>query len=222
MAVVYHQTVLNAVITDWGGVLTEPIRDVIQLWVEAEHIDWDAYRAVMLPWLSNAYGDNGADVNPVHLLERGECTVAEFEATLAARLVRTDGGIVAPDGLLKRMLSATETKVPAMYDLIRALRGQGLRTGLLSNSWGTDGYPRDDFPALFDAVVLSAEVGMRKPEARIFQHAAGLLGLDPAECVFIDDVQANVDAAAACGMTGVWHTDAASTARALTQLFANR
>jgi putative hydrolase of the HAD superfamily len=213
--------VLSAVITDWGGVLTEPIRDIIQIWIEAEKIDWDAYAAVMRPWLSDAYGDDG-EANPVHLLERGECTVAEFEATLAAALVRTDGATVVPDGLLKRMLSATDTKVPAMYDLIRALRAKGLRTGLLSNSWGTDGYPRGDFPALFDAVVLSAEVGMRKPEPRIFQHAAGLLGLAPAECVFIDDVQANVDAAIACGMTGVWHTDPVSTARALTQLFANR
>jgi putative hydrolase of the HAD superfamily len=215
--------VLNAVITDWGGVLTEPIRDIIQIWIEAEKIDWDTYAAVMRPWLSDAYEDDReGDANPVHLLERGECTVAEFEAALAARLVRTDGGTVVPDGLLKRMLSATDTKVPAMYDLIRTLRAKGLRTGLLSNSWGTDGYPRDDFPALFDAVVLSAEVGMRKPEPRIFQHAAGLLCLAPAECVFIDDVKANVDAAIACGMTGVWHTDPVSTARALTQLFANR
>ena len=214
---------LNAVITDWGGVLTEPIRDIIQIWIEAEKIDWDTYAAVMRPWLSDAYEDDReGDANPVHLLERGECTVAEFEAALAARLVRTDGGTVVPDGLLKRMLSATDTKVPAMYDLIRTLRAKGLRTGLLSNSWGTDGYPRDDFPALFDAVVLSAEVGMRKPEPRIFQHAAGLLCLAPAECVFIDDVKANVDAAIACGMTGVWHTDPVSTARALTQLFANR
>lgn len=214
---------LNAVITDWGGVLTEPIRDVVQVWIEAEEIDWDVYTSVLSPWVSGAYRDDGElGVNPVHRLERGECTVAEFEEILAARLVRTDGGAVVPDGLLKRMLSATDVKIPAMYDLIRSLRAKGLRTGLLSNSWGTDGYPREDFTALFDAVVISAEVGMRKPEPRIFRHAAGLLGLRPAECVFIDDVRANVDAAIACGMTAILHTSPASTAAALTQLIADR
>lgn len=214
---------LNAVITDWGGVLTEPIRDVVRAWIELENIDPDVYTAVMRPWVSGAYRDDGeVGVNPVHRLERGECTVAEFEEIFAGRLVRTDGGPVVPDGLLKRMLSASETKVPEMYDLIRTLRGKGLSTALLSNSWGTDGYPREDFAALFDAVVISAEVGMRKPEPRIFRHACGLLGRDPAECVFIDDVQANVDAAIACGMTGVWHTNPASTVTTLTQLFADR
>lgn len=214
---------LNGVITDWGGVLTEPISDVVQRWIEAEGIDWGAYLEVMRPWLSGAYRDNGADdVNPVHRLERGECTAAEFEEILAARLVRTDGGSVRPEGLLKRMLSGAEARIPAMYDLIRGLRARGLRTAVLSNSWGNDGYPREDFAALFDAVVISCEVGMRKPEARIFRHTARLLRLDPAECVFIDDVRANVDAAIVCGMTGVLHADPVSTAATLTQLFADR
>jgi len=52
---------------------------------------------------------------------------------------------------------------------------------------------------------------MRKPEERIFRHAAQLLGLDPAQCVFVDDLEANVLAAEALGMTGVWHTDPAET-----------
>jgi len=89
---------------------------------------------------------------------------------------------------------------------------------LLSNSWGCDEYPRADFPGLFDTVVLSGEVGMRKPEKEIFFHAAATLGLAPAECVFIDDMEANVAAAQACGMTGVLHTETATTARALQDL----
>ena len=214
---------LRAVILDWGGVLTEPIRDIVRVWIEADKIDWDTYAAVLTPWLSGAYRDDGADgVNPVHRLERGECTVTEFETILAGRLVTTDGGRVIADGLLTRMLSAADTKVPAMYDLVRTLRARGLRTALLSNSWGTGGYPRDDFPGLFDTVVISGEVGMRKPEPRIFHHTAELLGLAPAACVFVDDVQANVDAAIACGMTGVRHTDPAATEAALTALLAGR
>jgi putative hydrolase of the HAD superfamily len=67
-------------------------------------------------------------------------------------------------------------------------------------------------------VVLSGEVGMRKPEERIFLHAAETLGLAPQECVFIDDIEANVAAAVACGMTGVHHTGTAATATALQDL----
>jgi len=106
--------------------------------------------------------------------------------------------------------------------LIRTLRGAGFGTALLSNSWGCEEYPRADFPGLFDTVVISAEVGMRKPEPEIFVHAAATLGLEPAECVFIDDVAANIAAAVACGMTGVHHTDPAVTARELQALLAVR
>jgi putative hydrolase of the HAD superfamily len=104
-----------------------------------------------------------------------------------------------------------------MHDMIRAARQAGLRTALLSNSWGAI-YPRDLFPELFDAVVISAEVGMRKPEERIFLHAAELLGLEPGECVFIDDIAENVAAAQAAGLVGVQHRTAQETAERLTEL----
>src|SRR5260221_208770 len=69
-----------------------------------------------------------------------------------------------------------------MLDLIRELRERGIRTSLLSNSWGVrDGYPRHLFDQLFDDVVISGEVGMRKPEERIFQLALTRLGLSAAE-----------------------------------------
>jgi putative hydrolase of the HAD superfamily len=230
------------VVIDWGGVLTQPIADTVRDWIAADQIDWATYLAVVGPWLSDAYDAaapgaaglqpspspwptaswlDGASVNPVHALERGECTVAEFERLLAARLVRTDGKPVPADGLLSRMLSAS-APVPAMYQLIRDLRGKGVRTALLSNSWGSGGYPREDFPGLFDAVVISGEVGMRKPEPRIFLHSAGLLGISPAGCVFVDDLEANVKAAIGCGMTGVRHTDPSLTRQQLTELFADR
>ena len=207
---------LQGVITDWGGVLTTPILTTVQAWVEADGIDWDSYRTVMRAWVFDAYGP-GASHNPVHSLERGECSGAEFEQMLAARLLRTDGGVVTAEGLLQRMFAAS-ARVPAMYDMIRAVRGAGFRTALLSNSWGCDEYPRADFPGLFDAVVISGECGMRKPEQAIFLHAAKSLGLEPEQCVFIDDIEANVAAAAACGMTGVHHADAIQTAAALRDL----
>jgi len=206
-------TQLRGVITDWGGVLTSPILATVRAWIEVDDIDVNSYRAVMKSWIAQAYDADG-DSNPIHALERGECSAAEFERILAARLDRIDGGSVAAEGLLQRMFAAS-VRVPAMYDLIRALRRAGLRTAMLSNSWGCDEYPRADFPGLFDAVVISGEVGMRKPEEGIFLYAARALGLAPAECVFIDDMEANVAAAAGCGMTGLLHTGAQRTAAAL-------
>jgi epoxide hydrolase-like predicted phosphatase len=207
---VAHHEDLRGLVVDWGGVLTNSIRTTVKSWVEAEDISWDSYVACMRPWLSEAYGGPDAAGNPVHALERGECTVPEFEQLFAAQLVLTDGGPVPADGLLGRMFAASET-VPAMYDLLRAARAAGIRTCLLSNSWGADWYDRTDFPALFDGVVISCEVGMRKPEPEIFRHAAELIGLPPAACVFVDDVEANIVAAQACGMTGVHHEDPVAT-----------
>ncbi len=216
---------LSAVVIDWGGVLTQPMIDTVRAWITADQIDWDRYVAVVGPWLTDAYAVEGTNgdhpVNPVHALERGECTVADFERMLAELLTTTHGGPVLAEGLLTRMLQAG-TPLPAMYELIRDLRAKGVRTALLSNSWGPAGYPRHDFPELFDAVVISGEVGMRKPEPRIFRNAAALLDLGPERCVFVDDVEANVKAAIGCGMTGVHHTEPALTRQRLTELFANR
>ena len=207
---------VRGVIFDWGGVVTGPLLDTIDAWIRAEQIDRDSYTSVMRSWVSAAYGDAGAD-NPVHALERGECTNEEFEAALAAQLTHVDGRPVVPDGLLARMFAAG-TVENAMVDLIRALRRAGLRTALLSNSWGSDDYPRELFPELFDVVVISAEVGMRKPEERIFRHTAELLGLEAEECVFIDDVAANIAAAEAIGLTGVHHSEPGPTTARLTEL----
>jgi putative hydrolase of the HAD superfamily len=225
---VHGNAEFKGVIIDWGGVLTTPILTTVRAWIQADGIDWASYAAVMRPWIAQAYDrDGGLDPvhvldrdggpNPVHALERGECSGADFERLLAARLVRMDGGAVVAEGLLRRMFAAS-VPVPGMYDTIRALRSAGFSTSLLSNSWGCDEYPRADFPGLFDTVVLSGEVGMRKPEEQIFLHAAETLGLAPQECVFIDDIEANVAAAVACGMTGVHHTETAATAAALQDL----
>jgi epoxide hydrolase-like predicted phosphatase len=215
VGVVYDRLVLRGVITDWGGVMTNPIIETVSAWLTADGIDHASYRAVMRLWLAQAY-DDGEHVNPIRALERGECTEAEFERLLAAELVGVDGGVVEAEGLLARMWAATEYD-QVMHDVIRAARQAGLRTALLSNSWG-GGYPRELFPELFDAVVISGEVGMRKPEPRIFALATELIGLPAEECVFIDDIKENIAAAEAVGLTGVLHRTAAETSARLTEL----
>lgn len=213
----------RGVITDWGGVMTNPILPTVQAWLDAEGIDHDSYAAVIRPWVVSAYepgtpsAHTAAVSNPIHALERGECSTEEFEHLLASLLVCKDGSPVAAEGLLNRMFAASVPCDP-MYGVMYTVRGAGLRTGLLSNSWGVSDYPRHLFGDLFDAVVISAEVGMRKPEERIFLHAAELLGLPPAECVFVDDIQANVDAAEAVGMTAVLHREPEATVGRLQDL----
>jgi putative hydrolase of the HAD superfamily len=207
---------IRGVIIDWGGVMTNPILDTVDAWIRAEDIDRDSYATVMRAWVTQAYGDGLAD-NPIHALERGECTNEEFERQLAGQLSHVDGRAVRADGLLARMFAASALQT-AMLDLVRSLRRAGLRTALLSNSWGNDDYPRHLFPELFDVVVISSEVGMRKPEERIFRHAASLLGLAPEECIFIDDVQANVVAAEAVGLVALHHREPEPTIARLTEL----
>src|SRR5258708_3837777 len=73
---------LRGVIFDWGGVLTTPIIETVQAWLEAERIDRASYAAAMRPWITQAYGPDTAE-SPVHALERGELSDAEFEVVLA-------------------------------------------------------------------------------------------------------------------------------------------
>lgn len=204
---------LNGLIIDWGGVLTTPLGDAIAAWIEADGIDVDGYRAVMREWLVPA---SDGVVNPVHALEKGVLEPAEFERRLAARLRTRDGADVVAEGLLSRMFLAFEPVVP-MYEVVRRARAEGVRTCLLSNSWGNT-YPREMFGELFDGVVISAEVGLRKPDPEIYRHALELIGRRPEECAFVDDIGRNVRAAVELGITGIQHTDAEATVARLEAL----
>ncbi|MGO8959949.1 MAG: HAD family hydrolase [Streptosporangiaceae bacterium] len=206
---------LCGVITDWGGVMTNPISETVNAWLKSDRIDRDSYVTVMREWVRQAYAD-GQDRNPIHALERGECTNAEFEMALASKLVLEDGGPVAGPGLLARMFAGSVLD-DAMLELFRKLHASGVPTGLLSNSWGGE-YPRHIFPDMFDAVVISSEVGMRKPEPQIFLHAVEHLGLSPQQCVFIDDIEANITAAEQIGFTGVLHLQPDATRERLADL----
>ncbi len=206
----------RALVVDYGGVLTTPLQDSMQSWCEDDEIDVALFRRVMREWLGTTYGAE-ATTNPVHALERGEVTIPDFERELAKRLHTHDGRPVEPEGLLARMFAGFRHE-HAMFDAVRSARRHGIKTALLSNSWGMD-YPRDGWDEAFDAVVISGEVGMRKPEPGIYQHAAMLLGVDPAECVFVDDLSPNIRGASAVGMVGVRHVTAEQTIGELEVLF---
>jgi epoxide hydrolase-like predicted phosphatase len=207
---------LQGLVVDWGGVLTTSLVETMTAWCEADGIDYAHYRDVIGAMLGPEY-EAEATVNPIHALERGEMTVPHFETELARRLRTESGGAVNAPGLLQRMFARFQS-APDMSGLVRRARAAGLRTALLSNSWGNS-YPRDGWDDMFDAVVISGEVGMRKPEPAIFRHVASLLELEPAQIVFVDDLVPNVRAAVEVGMVGVHHRSYHETAAELEALF---
>jgi putative hydrolase of the HAD superfamily len=207
---------LRALVVDWGGVLTEPLQTAIAAWAEVDGVPVEDYVAVMREWLGITEGELARD-NPVAALERGEIGVPHFEDELAARLAERSGRSVQARGLLGRMF-AEFAHAPAMSSLVLRAKQAGLRTGLLSNSWGNE-YPREGWDEMFDAIVISGEVGMRKPEPEIFAHALELLGVRADEAVFVDDLLPNVEAARGLGLVAVHHTSYDETAGELERLF---
>ena len=207
---------LRGLIVDWGGVLTEQLDLASTGWAEAEGIDYQHYLDVLTAWIGPAYRLE-TRANPVHALERGEMTVPDFEHRLAAELRRYSRTEIRADGLLDRMFAHFE-RAHAMNALVHRAHADGLRTALLSNSWG-NAYPRDGWQDMFDVVVISGEVGLRKPEPEIYELTCDRLGLQPTECVFVDDIPDNVEGARAVGITAIQHFSYEQTAAELERLF---
>jgi epoxide hydrolase-like predicted phosphatase len=207
---------LKALIVDWGGVLTEPLESAMRSWAQVDGVDFEDYTAVMREWLGQHQGELAA-TNPVAALERGEIEVPHFEEQFAERLSIATGNVVPAAGLVQRMFDQFE-HAPAMSALVLRARRAGLLTGLLSNSWGNE-YPREGWDEMFDAIVISGEVGMRKPEPGIFHRALEMLAVTPEEAVFVDDLRVNVVAATELGLVGVHHTSYGQTAIELEGLF---
>ena len=204
-------TELRGLLVDYGGVLTTPLADAMNAWVQADGIDPERFGRLMRRWLAGE-----ADANAVHDLETGRISAADFERRLAAELLGDDGQTAdgppagrQAAGMLTRMFAGFRPDT-SMIDLVRTARTAGIRTGLLSNSWGLD-YPREGWDTLFDTVVISGEVGLRKPDPAIYTLAAERLGLPANQVVFVDDLAPNVRGAVAVGMVGVQHTDVDST-----------
>lgn len=149
-------------------------------------------------------------------LEIGAMSETEFERRFADRLGLDDASDLI-DSLFRGMLPE-----PRMVAAVRAARESDILTGLISNSWSTEHYDRALLADLFDDVVISAEVGLHKPQPEIFQLACERLGVAPSEAVFVDDLRENVEGAEAVGMIGVLHRDPDETVATLEELLGIR
>jgi epoxide hydrolase-like predicted phosphatase len=194
----------HGMILDFGGVLTASIGEWIGSFCRANGLDPARFMAVL--------AEEGEMRDAHHRLERGEIDEHEFEPMLAAAL-----GVEEHDGLVEALMHHLVLDEP-MVDVVRSARRQGLRTGLISNSFGEDRYDHDLFAELFDGVVISMHAGMRKPEPEIYLLGAERTGVAPDATVFVDDLPGNCAAAEAVGMTAVLHRDAAETIPRLEQL----
>lgn len=204
---------VDVAVFDYGGVLTTPMSDSIAAWLDRDGIDPASFSRTLKAWLSRSAPDG----TPIHRLETGELSTAEFDALLAAELVGKDGGTVAPEDLLSGLFAQMRPDL-AMFDLVQDVKAAGVGVALLSNSWGNT-YPRERIDAVFDLVVISGEVGMRKPEPEIFELALDRIGLPAGECVFVDDMAHNITAAERAGLAGIVHRTFDQTARELEPLF---
>jgi HAD superfamily hydrolase (TIGR01509 family) len=106
-----------------------------------------------------------------------------------------------------------------MLGAVRRAREAGLATGLISNSWGVSRYDMDELRDLFDGVIISGKVGMRKPAPEIYALGAAALHLEAVDCVFVDDLPGNLKPARDLGMTTVHHRAAATTIAELSEIF---
>jgi epoxide hydrolase-like predicted phosphatase len=144
-------------------------------------------------------------------LETGELTEEEFEPRFGALL-----GLGDTEGLITRLFAGLGPD-EEMIGIVRRSREAGIKTGLISNSWGLGIYERAPVD-LFDEAIISGEVGLHKPQPEIYRLASERLGVEAADCVFVDDLRENCAGAEAVGMTALLHRDTDETVAKLQEL----
>ncbi|MFC8131526.1 HAD family hydrolase [Streptomyces sp. NPDC057302] len=199
----------RAVLTDFGGVLTTSVLDSFRSYSARVSDD-----PLLIERLFRE------DTEASALLVEHECgrmSEAEFEQGIAGRL-REQGVEVDAAGLVAA-IGAGLRPDEKMLAALRGLRAQGIPVAIVSNALGDDCYLGYDLDALADAVVISSDIGSRKPGRRIYRTACERLGVEPSACVMIDDLEHNLSGAARLGIRSLHHVDSDETVRALGELF---
>ena len=193
---------IRAVISDFGGVLTSPLIESFLAYQDESDVRFeDLGRAMMR--IAERSGEH-----PLFELEKGRITEADFLSSIESELK----GPVKLGSLRDTYFAHLRPNGP-MIGYMRELRDRGLRMALLTNNvreWEPHWRSKlPDIDEIFEVVVDSAFVGMRKPERGIYELTLEQLGdgVHAEECVFVDDTDVNCDAAAELGMHAVRFRD---------------
>jgi putative hydrolase of the HAD superfamily len=191
-AIVGSSIMIRAVLWDFGGVILSSPFEAFNRYEAANGLPTDFIRSV------NA---TDPDTNAWALLERNDVTPEEFDALFADESEALGHRIPGADVL---GLLSGEIRPEMVQALDRVIRA-GYRTACLTNNvvGGEQRMDVGDVMVMFDHVVESSKVGCRKPEPRFYEIACELLGVEPSECVFLDDLGINLKPAKAMGMTTI-------------------
>lgn len=193
----------TALLIDWGGVLTSNLfRSFYEYCVQAQ-IDPQK--------LGERFKADPEFRRMLVALEKGELQEPEFELRFA-RLLE-----VEPQGLIDGLFAGVGPDAE-MIEAVRRAHEAGVRTALVSNSWGVHRYPHELFEEIFDGIVISGTEGIRKPSRRMYELGARRAGAEPQACVYVDDLQHNLTPAQELGMAVVHHTSAETTIPELERL----
>lgn len=193
----------RGLLVDYGGVLTTDLFGSFRSFCELEGLAPET--------IGRRFREDRACRELLIGLETGKLPEEDFELELGALL-----DVSAPQ-LIDRLFAGSRPDDAMLAAVVRARRA-GIRTGLVSNSWGTRRYDREQLNELFDGIVISGEVGMRKPTPEIYELGAQRIGLEPQACVFVDDLPFNLAPAAELGMGTVHHVSAEQTIHELERL----
>jgi putative hydrolase of the HAD superfamily len=203
VAGVREETPREGLLIDWGGVLTTNLFASFHQYCIAVELD---------PGLLAGRFKSDPEFRELLIaLEKGELDEPSFELRFAELLG------IAPEGLVDGLFAGVGPDM-AMIEAVRRAREAGVRTALVSNSWGTHRYPHELFAEIFDGVVISGEEGMRKPSRRMYELGAERAGIAAERCVYVDDLPHNLDPAKELGMATVHHTSAETTIPELERL----
>lgn len=193
----------KGLLIDWGGVLTTNLFTSFHEYCIRMEIDPAE--------LGKRFSADPEFREMLIALEKGALEELDFERRFAELL-----GVDA-DGLIDGLFAGVQPDV-AMVDAVRTAHKAGIRTALVSNSWGVHRYPHDLFDELFDGVVISGVEGTRKPAKRMYELGAERAGVATELCVFVDDLPFNLTPAEELGMATVHHTSAETTIPELEEL----
>ncbi len=199
---------IKAVVCDFGGVLTSPLREAFGAWHAKHDVPFEALVGAM-ETLTERDG-----VSPLWELECGRMTEADFFADLGEVMSHALGRPVDTSDFTETYFAHLQPNT-VLIDRLADVRDAGVRLAMLTNNvkewrpYWTAMLPVDE---LFEIVVDSADVGMRKPDARIYELTCERLGLPPSACAFVDDFEHNCVAAREVGLHPVWYRDDAHAA----------